>query len=84
MTLPSEAERGRRELERGGRRRRRSALTWLAGIVALGVAFWIGLAVGKVVAEGPESGEPRTLVRTLFPQTVREIPHTATVTATSR
>jgi hypothetical protein len=71
--------RGRRRPPR--RRRWRTPLLAPGGVVALALAFVVGLAVGRAVEEGPRPGGTVTQVRTLTPLELP--PATRTVTVTS-
>lgn len=75
-----EAERRRPRRERRRRRRARAALRWLLRLVAVGLAFFVGLAVGRAVEETPRPGGTQRLVRTLEPGTVAPAVETVTVT----
>ena len=59
-----ERARGRRS-GRGGR-----VLRWLGALIALGIVFFAGLAVGRAVESAPVGGGDQTLVRTLVPATL--------------
>ena len=85
-----EKQRKRREpawLERTGtslrpvRRHRLSALVGLA--FALALVFFVGLALGRVLAATPRPGGTQTLVRTLEPATIGAATRTVTVTTSS-
>jgi hypothetical protein len=71
--------------DRRARRRRRrrgpGALTILAALALAGLAFVIGLALGRALEEGPAPGGTVTAVRTLDP--VPLPPATTTVTVTN-
>jgi hypothetical protein len=60
------------------RRRRRTAL-WL---VALGIAFVLGIGLGEALHEGPPRGS-QTLVRTLKPAALVPVARATTVTVTT-
>ncbi|TMJ98142.1 MAG: hypothetical protein E6G67_01195 [Actinobacteria bacterium] len=74
-------------VERSSRRRRRRWWTrragsrrgpvaiWAIRLIALGLAFWIGLAIDR-----PRPGGTQTLVRTLKPGTLPVPARTVTVT----
>ena len=66
------------------RRERRGAgrsLLLAAGlVVAALVLFWIGIAVGRVLAETPDESRLETRVRTLEPGTLEPVTRTVTVT----
>jgi hypothetical protein len=64
-------------------RRRHPATTWAIRVLALAVAFWIGLAVGKAIGERPRPGGTQTLVRTLKTGTLPVPVRTVTVTTGS-
>ena len=71
-------ERGRRNpraRERARTRRaerRRRGLVWAGRILVLGIVFFLGLALGRAVEQGPEPADDsgQTLVRTLVPDTL--------------
>jgi hypothetical protein len=67
---PSRPARERARARRADRRRR--ALVWAGRLVVLGAVFFLGLALGRAVEEGPEPGEgsSQTLVRTVVPTTL--------------
>ncbi len=67
---------------RPGRRppRRRRALRFWVGLVALVVAFGAGLAIGQSLDDNPDTGRSQTLVRTLQPLEVPPVRETVTVT----
>jgi len=79
-------------VERSSRRRRRRWWTrragsrrgpvaiWAIRLIALGLAFWIGLAIGKAIGDRPRPGGTQTLVRTLKPGTLPVPARTVTVT----
>lgn len=67
---------------RRGRLPRRRVLAIVAAIVGLGLAFFIGLAIGRAIEDVPEPGGTQTVVRTLEPSTVRPEPRTVTVVET--
>jgi hypothetical protein len=48
-------------------RRGRGALRVALGLLALAVAFVLGVALGKSLGDSPHSGGTQTLVRTLQP-----------------
>jgi hypothetical protein len=48
-------------------RRRRTTLRALLGLLALAVAFVLGVALGKALGDSPHPGGTQTLVRTLQP-----------------
>jgi hypothetical protein len=50
------------------------------GLVALAIAFGIGLALGQSLDDNPDTGRSQTLVRTLKPLEVPPVPETVTVT----
>ena len=62
--------RERARVRRAGRRRR--ALVWAGRLAVLGAVFFLGLALGRAVEEGPEpeDGSSQTLVRTVVPTTL--------------
>jgi hypothetical protein len=64
---PESRARRRARERRSGRGRR--ILRWLGALVLLGVAFFVGLAVGRAVETAPAGGD-QTLVRTLVPTTL--------------
>lgn len=66
---------------RRGRPRRR-LLLWLGAAVALGLVFFIGLALGRALEEAPKPGRSHTQVRTLVPTTVTPV-ETVTVTVSN-
>jgi multidrug efflux pump subunit AcrB len=74
--------RERARARRGERRRR--GLVWAARILVLGVVFFLGLAVGQAVEQGPtpEQDSGQTLVRTLLPDTLAP-QETVTVTVSN-
>jgi hypothetical protein len=73
-----ERDRGRRSSRRGIGR----VVRWLGLLLLLGLAFFIGLAVGRAVESEPAGGE-QTLVRTLVvPGTLRPR-ETVTVTVSN-
>jgi anti-sigma factor RsiW len=71
---PRSLERAR---ERQARRRRR-VLRWLGGVVAAGILFFAGVAVGRVIERTPGDSD-QTLVGTIVPTTVSPA-QTVTVT----
>jgi len=75
---PRHRDAGRRTRRRGSRR----ALGWALRLLALLVAFWLGVALGKAIAERPKPGGTQTLVRTLKARTVPAATRTVTVTVT--
>ena len=79
---PSPRARERARTRRADRRRR--ALVWAGRLAVLGVVFFLGLALGRAVEEGPEPGEgsSQTLVRTVVPTTLTP-QETVTVTVSS-
>jgi hypothetical protein len=77
MLPDGQSVRGRERARR--RRRGRSALLWIGRLVALGLAFWIGLALGRALEEAPQPGGTQERVRPLVPTTVSP---QATVTIT--
>ena len=52
--------------------RRRRGLVWAGRILVLGAVFFLGLAVGQAIEQGPtpEEDSGQTLVRTLVPDTL--------------
>jgi len=85
-TDPGASERAReRERERARARRRRGrrrAFVWLGRILVAAVAFFAGLALGRALESGGESGGTNTTVRTLEVTTL--VPQeTITVTVSS-
>ena len=71
-----------RARERRGRRR--GVRTWVARVVALGIVFFAGLAVGRALEEAPRPGGTQTLVRTLDPGTIPPATRTITVTTAGK
>ncbi|HEY3106495.1 MAG TPA: hypothetical protein VGJ49_06835 [Gaiellaceae bacterium] len=63
------------------RRRRRRILRWVGATLLLAVAFFAGLAVGRVLDDESPSGD-QTLVRTLVPTTLTP-QQTVTVTVSN-
>ena len=64
-------------------RRRSSALSWrrLVIVSLLGAAFVIGIGVGEALHDQPDSGGTQTLIRTLQPLPIPQIPaETVTIT----
>jgi hypothetical protein len=72
--------------ERGRRRRStgRRLGVWLLRLVVLAAVFVAGLAVGKALEQGPETGRTQTIVRTLEPLTIEPQERTVTVTTSER
>lgn len=66
---------------RRGQRRGR-VLVWLGAAVALGLVFFIGLALGRALEQAPKPGGSRTQVRTLVPTTLTPV-ETVTVTVSN-
>lgn len=64
---------------RSAQRRRRSAGIWVLRLLLLGLAFFVGLVVGRALEDAPKPGGTQTLVRTLVPDTVKPEPRTVTV-----
>jgi hypothetical protein len=71
--------RGRRARVRR-RSRIRALLPWLLGVLALGLVFFAGVAIGQAIEQGPEPGGTYTRVRTIEPLTVAPAERTVTVT----
>jgi hypothetical protein len=66
--------------EQRRRRQRRAAVRrWAIRIVAAGVVFALGIALGQALQDNPQPGPPQTVVRTLRPLPLA--PATVTVTA---
>jgi hypothetical protein len=66
------------------RARRRNPLLWPAlTLVGVVLAFFVGLALGRALEEGPAPGGTRTSVRTLEPQPLPPAAKTVTVTVTT-
>ncbi len=80
---PQDLQSAPADLARSERRRarqpRRRALVVFAAIVGLGIAFFVGLAIGRAIEDVPDPGGTQTVVRTLEPSTVRPEPRTVTV-----
>lgn len=74
--------RGRRARARR-RSRVRAFLPWLLGVLALGLAFFAGLAIGQALEQAPEPGGTNTRIRTIEPLTVAPAERTVTVTTTA-
>ena len=64
--------------------RRRRGLVWAVRILVLGAVFFLGLAVGRAVEQGPtpEDVSSQTLDRTLVPDTLTP-QETVTVTVSN-
>jgi hypothetical protein len=78
-------DRKRRRGARGrGRADRAPRLTpvRVAGLIALAVVFFAGLAIGKALEQAPRPGGSQTIVQTLAPTTLAP-PATVTVTVSS-
>ncbi len=58
-----------RERERRGGRRKR-VLVWIGAVLALGLVFVAGYAIGRAVESAPEPGGTQTRVQTLQPGTL--------------
>jgi hypothetical protein len=54
----------------------------VAGLIALAVVFFAGLAIGKALEQAPRPGGSQTIVQTLAPTTLAP-PATVTVTVSS-
>ncbi len=64
------------------RRSSRRPLAIAAALLLAGVAvFWLGLALGRALAQVPETGRTQTLVRTLEPATLPAVTVTVTTGA---
>lgn len=63
---------------------RRRALVWAGRVLVLGAVFFLGLALGRAVEQGPEPADDsgQTLVRTLVPDTLTP-QETVTVTVSN-
>jgi hypothetical protein len=72
-------DRGRPPGRRSGRRR---LLVAAVSLLALAVAFWIGLALGKALESAPEPGGTQSIVRTFNVGTAEPATTTVTVTTT--
>jgi len=64
---------------RSAERRRRGAGIWVLRLLLLGLAFFVGLVVGRALEDAPKPGGTQTLVRTLVPDTVKPEPRTVTL-----
>ncbi len=64
---------------RSTERRRRVAGIWVLRLLLLGLAFFVGLVVGRALEDAPKPGGTQTLVRTLVPDTVKPEPRTVTL-----
>lgn len=64
---------------RSAERRRRVAAIWVLRLLLLGLAFFVGLVVGRALEDAPKPGGTQTLVRTLVPDTVKPEPRTVTL-----
>jgi hypothetical protein len=64
---------------RSAKRRRRFAWIWVLRLLLLGLAFFVGLVVGRALEDAPKPGGAQTLVRTLVPDTIKPEPRTVTV-----
>lgn len=64
---------------RSAERRRRVAGIWVLRLLLLGLAFFVGLVVGRALEDAPKPGGTQTLVRTLVPDTVKPEPRTVTL-----
>jgi hypothetical protein len=71
------------ERRRPPARRRNRLLRPALTLLGLLVAFFLGLAVGRALEEGPAPGGLRTDVRTLEPRPLPPAARTVTVTATT-
>ncbi len=75
----------RRAPNRRARSRRRRAArlaTWAARVAVVVLAFAIGVAFGRALADNPDPDGDRTYVRTLKPRAIPPVGETATVTVT--
>jgi hypothetical protein len=60
------------------------ALRRLLALLAVGVAFVVGLGVGEAVHDQPDLGGTQTLIRTLRPLPITPVPpETVTVTTSA-
>jgi hypothetical protein len=64
---------------RTAKRGRRFAWIWVLRLLLLGLAFFVGLVVGRALEDAPKPGGAQTLVRTLVPDTIKPEPRTVTV-----
>jgi hypothetical protein len=64
-------------------RRRRFAWIWVLRLLLLGLAFFVGLVVGRALEDAPKPGGAQTLVRTIVPDTIKPEPRTVTVRKTN-
>jgi hypothetical protein len=68
---------------RTAKRRRRFAWVWALRLFLLGLAFFVGLVVGRALEDAPKPGGAQTLVRTIVPDTIKPEPGTVTVRKTN-
>jgi anti-sigma factor RsiW len=81
--LPPSARARERERARARRGRpRRRWLVWIVRIAAAALVFFAGLAIGRALGTGSDTGETNTSVRTLVPSTLTP-QQTVTVTVSN-
>ena len=56
----------------------------MLGLLAVAVAFALGVAFGQALGENPEPGATTTSIRTLRPLPLGDAPRTVTVTVPNR
>lgn len=66
------------------RRRRRRRTRFLVPLLAAGVCFGLGVAVGEALHDNPQPGGTQTLVRTLTPLGLAPAPGTTVTVRTGK